>query len=140
MTLARPKVYLSGQVASGIQLLDDAYAWLPAILRDDPMTSVRPVTPAGMVPAASAGQAIDVRDLFLYGDQFYNYTIAAAGDGSTVALPAGTNWRYPTQAMAELLFVPATPYGVEQDGIARLSILGAQVDHTPRGSIAGQSA
>ena len=140
VTLARPKVYLSGQVASAIQLLDDAYAWLPAILRDDPMTSVRPVTPAGMVPAATAGQAIDVRDLFLYGDQFYNYTIAAAGDGSTVALPAGTNWRYPTQQMAELLFVPATPYGVEQDGIARLSILGAQVDHTPRGSIAGESA
>lgn len=141
VTLARPKVYYAGQVASGIQLLDDAYAWLPAILRDDPMTSVRPVVPAGMVPNASAGQAIDVRDLFLYGDQFVNYTIAAAGDGSTVALPQASNWRYPTEAMAKLFFVDeTTTYGVEQDGIARLSILGAQVDHTPRGSIAGQSA
>ena len=54
----------------------DDYAWQPAILRDDPMTSVRAVTPAGMVPNVTAGQAIDVRDLFLYGDQFRNYTIA----------------------------------------------------------------
>ena len=123
-----------------IQLLDDAYAWLPAILRDDPMTSVRAVTPAGMVPSATANQAVDLRDLFLYGDQFLNYTIAQAGDGSSVALPTGTNWRYPTEAMAKLFFLSPTPTGVEQDGIVRLSILGAQVDHTPRGSIASQSA
>ena len=43
--------------------------------------------------------------------------------------------------MAKLLFVnSANPTGVEQDGIVRLSILGSQVDHTPRGSVAGQSA
>ena len=32
VSLLRPKVYMAGQVASGIQLLDDAYAWLPTIL------------------------------------------------------------------------------------------------------------
>ena len=42
--------------------------------------------------------------------------------------------------MVDALFVPTSPYGVLQDGVARLSILGALVDHTPRGNVAGMSA
>ena len=140
VTVCRPKVFRSGQAATAVQLLDDAYAWLPAILRDDPMTSVRPVTPAGMVPSATANQIVDLRDLFLYGDQFVNYDVVASPDSGAVALPTGVNWRYPTKAMVDALFVPASPYGVLQDGVARLSILGALVDHTPRGNVAGMSA
>lgn len=140
VTVARPKVYLSGQVSAGVTLLKDAYDWLPAILRDDPMTSVRQVTPAGMVPNVTAGQAVDVRDLFLYGDQFVNYDIGTLGDGSAVALPTGTNWRYPTVEMATGLFVNGAKIEMKQDGIVRLSVMGALVDHTPRGSIVGQTA
>ena len=139
ITVARLKVYLSGQISNAAGLLKDAYSWLPAILRDDPMTSVATVTPAGIVPNATANQQVDLRDLFLYGDQFVNYDMATHLDGSPIALPTALNWRYPTKAMVSALFAGSDPVA-RQDGVIRLNIMGAQVDHTPRGSVVGRVA
>jgi len=141
VTVARPKVYLSGQNSAAVGQMRTAYDWLPAILKDDPMTSVRQLnTTSEIIPNVTAGVWYDVRDLFLYGDQFVNFDIAAAGDGSAVALPAAAGrLRYPTEAMVDALFVSFAGNNstLRQDGVVKLSILGSQVDNTPRGSISG---
>lgn len=146
ITLTRPKVYLSLQRTAAINLLDDAYAWLPAIMRDDPATSLKRLasnaTDSIIQTAADAEFVVDLRDLFIYGDQFVNFDIDA------VTTPVGTNYvtmpttalekRYPTQSDIDALFVGASPTAlVKEDGIVRLSILGGLMDETPRGSRAG---
>lgn len=139
VTVSRPKVYMSRQVSAAVGMMKDAYAWLPAILRDDPMTSVRQLaTTAEIIPDVANGVWFDMRDLLIYGDQFFNFDIATAGDGSAVALPAATGrLRYPTDAMVQALFVDDEASTIRQDGVVKLSILGSQVDHTPRGSVDG---
>lgn len=141
LTTARPKVYFSLQRTAGINLLDDAYRWLPAIMRDDPATSLARLASNADSIIATTGNAefvIDVRDLFLYGDQFVNFDVdAAPGDGSYVAMPtADLQKRYPSSADIAALF-PATAQNVKQDGIARFSILGTIDEQTPRGSATG---
>lgn len=141
LSLIRPKVYLSEQRCAAINLLSDAYAWLPAIMRDDPSTSIRQIAAgAGSIwPDQSAAFWVDIRDLFLYGDQFVNFSLSAT-DAGFVALPSAdtTNLRYPSDADIKALFVGTTPAAlVKQDGIAKFSILGAQTETSPRGSRVG---
>ncbi len=38
-TVARPKVYLEAQTGSAVWFMDNAYSWLPAVLRHDPNSS-----------------------------------------------------------------------------------------------------
>jgi hypothetical protein len=139
LTVARPKVYFSNQTGNASQLLNDAFAWLPAIMRDDPMTSMKQVATGanGLLTGAPNGYWVDVRDLYLYGDQFVNFALTETNAG-LVALPPATltNIRYPTQAMVDALFVGVNNL-VRQDGVVRLSILGTQVDQTPRGNTMG---
>ena len=98
LSLIRPKVYLSEQRCAAIGLLSDAYAWLPAIMRDDPSTSIRQIAAgAGSIwPDQSAAFWVDIRDLFLYGDQFVNFSLSAT-DAGFVALPSAKDreLRYP---------------------------------------------
>ena len=141
LTCARPKVYLSLQRTAAINLLDDAYAWLPAILRDDPATSLKRLASNADSIIATTGNAefvVDVRDLFLYGDQFVNFDLTAVGaNGSHVAMPtAGLERRYPVQTDYEGLFTGANT-NVKQDGVIRLSVLGAIDEMSPRGSATG---
>lgn len=145
ITCTRPKVYLSLQKMAAVNLLDNAYAWLPAILRDDPATSLkRLASNANSIidTTANAEFVVDLRDLYLYGDQFVNFDIDAVVSpvGSNyVAMPtANLERRYPVQAEIDALFVGASPTAlVKQDGVIRLSILGAIDEETPRGSSVG---
>lgn len=141
LSVVRPKVYLSEQRCAAINLLSDAYAWLPAIMREDPATSIRQIAAgAGSIwPDQSTAFWVDIRDLFLYGDQFVNFSLSAT-DAGFVALPSAdtTNLRYPSNADILGLFVGTTPTAlVKQDGIAKFSILGAQTETSPRGSRTG---
>lgn len=73
VTVFRPKTYLS-QRGGGVPLLNDAWSWLPALLGDNPETSLRTVPAAAaheLFPGYSgtADVVIDMRDLFIYGDQ-----------------------------------------------------------------------
>lgn len=141
LTCARPKVYLSLQRTAGINLLDDAYAWLPAIMRDDPATSLKRLASNSdsiITTTSNATFVLDVKDLFLYGDQFVNFDIDGVGaKGSYVAMPtAGLERRYPVQGDIDALFAGASKL-VNQDGVARLSILGTQEETSPRGSSRG---
>lgn len=140
VTVTRPKVYLSRQFGSGSELLDNLYSWLPAIMSDDPNTSLK-LVPDGHAPTGdvtdSGGVWVDVKDLFLYGDQFVNFALTAT-DAGFVALPtAAMNKRYVANADIEALFTPpldeegeplTPPALIHEDGIVTLMIAGRQVD------------
>lgn len=137
VTVARAKIYLSEQTGAAVGHLKTALDWLPALLRDDPYTSVRKFAETGgpfPIVSDSNGYWLDLKDLFIYGDQFVNFDRAST-DGAFVALPtAGFNTLYPSSADINALFVgttDATRY-VAQDGVVQLAILGALEDTTPQ--------
>lgn len=138
ITVARPKVYLTSQQSLMVNELNNAISWLPAIMHDDPATSLREFVAGGAngpLSNSSAGYWVDLKDLFLYGEQFINFTPGQAGS-SSVALPAAAiaNKRYPSQADIDGLFVtPASAKSVRQDGVCNLDILTHMSDTTPQG-------
>lgn len=142
VTVTRPKVYLANQVGAASSMLDTILSWLPKVLTDDPHTSLKrfangegPMTTgfADTAPAlsdATPTQAywVDVRDLFIYGDQFIRNP-----DAYTAALPAKDgNLSFAAAADYNKLFVDQTgnKQHTEQDGRISLSILGSQRDHS----------
>lgn len=143
VTVARPKVYMSKQVQNASSFMDDAYAWLPAMLRDSPETSLKKFTSAiGPLAGNVAANTywVDRRDLLLYGDQFVNFALSETDNG-LMALPGSAltkaAMRYATLAMVEALFTNATTSGlkpgrtIRQDGIVGLNIKSANsVDFT----------
>lgn len=144
VTVVRPKIYHKNLNTHFTMLMNNAYAWLPPQLAHDPLASWQKVA-AGDPPYGSASGAVytDMKDLFIYGDQFMNYDFRTpsypTGMGTMipnlVALPnaAMSNKRYPASTDADALFVNATAGvgGVLQDGVCELHILGRQVDTSP---------
>lgn len=145
VTLARPKVYMKNVDGNGVDMMDNALTWLPALMRDDPWTSMKKVAqdrgPLATVVTDSDGYWVDVKDLLLYGDDFINVARSTAGL-NMVSLPGSTlvNKDFPSDADVDGLFVGDTDdeRQVRQDGIVTLNILGAQVDTTPANSMAGR--
>ena len=134
VSVARPKVYLSKQTGTVTGLMTDAMAWLPAILRDDPFTSMRLIAQgAGPIPSVADAYWIDVKDLFLYGEQFVNFAVTDGNFGA-VALPTtALNKKFPAATDADAMFVSGSANLVRQDGVVHLDILGALDDTTPQG-------
>jgi hypothetical protein len=140
--LCRPKIYLKNQISAVSQFLDSSISWLPALLNDEPYTSLKKfLDNTGPLNAGATLEAywIDVKDLFLYGDQFSNF--AFAGDASDVALPVPNsadpeavddppiNIRYPIAADADALFTSVAPNNVIRiDGRIDFSILSRMED------------
>lgn len=137
-TVTRPKVYYKEAVGSAAHMLDDAFSWLPAILRDDHRTSLKTEDNATAAWEGLTNDFVwDSRDLFLYGDQFIGGVLDpdATTGINTVALPeADTDHRYVTDADVDSMFVTAdTACFVRQDGICRLTIATPEgIDWTPR--------
>lgn len=142
VTVMRPKVYFSKQINYASVMLSDAYNWLPAALRDNPETALRKFTSTtgplkGNVGANSYW--VDVRDLFLYGDQFVNFALTET-DNALVALPGSAltkaTMRYPSTTDIENFFTSAAGSGTKagrvcrQDGVVALNIKGREVDFT----------
>ena len=132
-TVARPKVYLSKQVGAASGALTDVFAWLPALLQDKPEISLREFAAdtGPLFGNTTNGYWFDIRDLFLYGDQFTNIALTET-DNAYVALPTvGLNWRYPASADVDGLFKAASPANkIRQDMICDLIIAGMQSDMT----------
>lgn len=131
VTVCRPKTYYANQTEPGVNYLDDAYSWLPATLNDDPNTSLRQFA-AGTGPLKSNADDywLDMKDLFIYGDQFTNVAPTTTGQ-NFLALPtaAGVK-RFPSnQAMIDTLTTAANAT-IKVDGVAMLNILGQQTDTT----------
>ena len=134
VTVQRPKVYRQGQGSSLVDYLDDAYCWLPATLANDPQYSWRKFAAlSGPIPAASGAYHVDVRDVFMYGDQFINFPVTDTSS-NVIGLPtAALQKKYPVAADATELFVTATTAEyIKQDGVVQMSILGRQSDMSPR--------
>lgn len=132
VTVARPKVYLGNQTGAAVSLLDHVQTWLPAVLRDDPTTSLVHVPDdTGPLGAGPVGYFVDIRDLYLHGDQWVNHTLYANG----VALPSSVNFdkEYVSAADIEGLFVGTTAADrvIRQEGIATFMIASAETkDYT----------
>lgn len=143
-TVARPKVYMSLQDQASVSVLNDAFSWLPALMKNVPETSLKQIagnsailpftaasTPAGGQLDADESYWFDVRDLYLYGDQFVN---RAQGADVNNAVPAEdmTDFhgkKYPASAALQGLGKEDT-LTYESDGIVSLNILGTQIDVT----------
>jgi hypothetical protein len=140
VTCCRPKVYMRNQIGSAAWFMNDAYSWLPAVMRDDPMTSVVKVSGSVVSPLtiASADFYVDVRDLLVYGDQFVNFSMADDTSDQSVPLPtAALEKRFiATDTDIDNLFVDddsgdSGAHNIRQDGIVSLTIAGTQRDMTP---------
>lgn len=132
VSVLRPKTYYMDQHGSAVGILNDAYSWLPAILHEDVGASLKSLSHTDLLlPDFTADFQIDVKDLFLYGDQFVNFdrTLVAGA----VDLPASaTNKRYPDGDDADSFFVtPATNNFALSDGVVQLGIAGHQRDTSP---------
>lgn len=142
-TVSRPKVYLGRQIGAAASMLQTIRTWLPKVMTDDPYSSMTlyasgegplatgfaDTAPALSDTTPSQGYYVDVRDLFLYGDQFVTNP-----DAYKVDLPAiDGNMSYPTSAVYNGLFVDQTgaKQHIEQDGLISLVVAGSQRDHTP---------
>lgn len=132
----KPKIFLQNQKGSVTGIMDSLMEWLPAVLRDDPTSSMIEVAPnAGPLSGQTENYAFDLRDLLLYGEQFTNADPVAA-NMAVAALPTPSlQKRYPSIADARSLFVDAAEEGTKQfletDGKLTLQVRGAIQDGTP---------
>lgn len=131
--LTRPKVYFGRQYGAAAHMMQDAYSWLPAVLQDQPYTSLKEssaTTGPLAHPTAAAGKSptgdywADLRDLAVHGDQFISVGALGANDYSqlsesgALALPtSGLNKKFPDGAMIDGLFVAAARNFVRSDGV-----------------------
>lgn len=131
MMCFRPKVYLRPQAGSVSMWLNNAFSWLPAVL-DEPMASFRQfATGKGPLPATSDvnGYWVDMKDLFLYGEQFVNFDPVAT-DAGLVAVPTAAMVKeYAATTDMDALFLSASPLNkIRADGLVTVSIAGRQAD------------
>lgn len=135
VAVARPKVFYSRQLGAAVGALDEARLWLPSLMRDEPYTSIKQFGktdvvgegPFGTLP--TNGYWADMRDLFIYGDQFLNFDPTAADDPhcAHAALPAASlQDRYATATDADGLFTGTTAATrlIRMDGIVQTTIKG----------------
>jgi len=128
--VVRPKVYFANQVqAAADSLLSTNNGWMPPELDTDPHTAMQKyaggatdnggfLKPDATLPA----HWVDIRDLYLYGDQFVNGPIEAGAYASLPALNL-SNKKYPTATDSAACFV--TTDGTQRiwgDGICTFRI------------------
>lgn len=132
VSVIRPKVYMQNLKGSLAHFLDTGLSWLPAIMRDQPETSLREFTNAnGPISGATNGYWVDMRDLFIYGDQFANFALTAT-DCHAMGIPtAALTRKYLTATDVDELFkTPGTANLVRSDGVCQLTIKGSLQDMT----------
>jgi hypothetical protein len=134
VSIWRPKVYWTDQKGTATGLLDNMLAWLPKTLAGDNSVSLKKfVAQNSLIPNVDPTTApatnvdnywIDLRDLFLYGEQFVSGTVPV------MPLPdANGRTQFPPQASIANLFTGANQY-LEQDGMVSVTIMGEQSDLT----------
>jgi hypothetical protein len=140
VTTARPKVYLKKQAGNISSHLNDAFAWLPAVLEEQPFTSLKKFTAlngTGPIDDLLDAYWLDLKDLYLRGDQFLNTAPATALNSITLpddqATPAGQplNKSYALDADITALFKLAANNKIRVDGRVDISILSRIRETTP---------
>ena len=134
--VVRPKIYFENQVGSMAHHLDTAFSWLPAIMADSPETSLREFTNAnGPITGSTNGYWVDMRDLFLYGDQFINFATSAFAFSNTALPTAALVRKYMGATEIDALFTGGVGTRIFQsDSTTQLSIKGTQRDYTGQGT------
>lgn len=134
VSVARPKLYLGNQKGAAVGLLQAATDWLPAVLSGHPYTSLKENLDSatdGIIRTQDEDYWLDLKDLFLYGDQFINYSLG----GYAPALPAvnAPCPKFLTEAMVDALFTTTdgTKSYVRQEGICSFNILSRIEETTP---------
>jgi hypothetical protein len=131
VTVVRPKVYLMNSTAGAVSYMNNAISWLPAVLQDDPMTSLKKfATNTGPLGAATTDYWLDMRDLLIYGDQFLNYAASSAKNGVYTPEVGEVASRYAATADLTRFFKTVDTYQVRADGVVSFQIAGRQVDTT----------
>lgn len=140
LSVMRPKVFFGNQIAHATSMLDDAYGWLPAIMADNPFTSLIEYDhnegPISGVFNSADDYWVDRKDLFLKGGQFMNFNpVDAVAIAPIVDLPkvAGAdndiNLWYASDTDAMNLFIDSDNSDgktyIKMDGIVRCNIKSA---------------
>lgn len=159
LSVTKPKVLRTVQPGAAANLMVDAYTWLPAVLRDDPFTSLvaMDTVSGGIPPVTASGGAwtADIKDLLVHGDQFLASCPSVSGGDSVLA---GAGWSgpggatslfgavaggdtstgrldYPLGTLAERnqLFVGQTNESslIQIDGVVSFDIASSVIDTTP---------
>lgn len=144
VTAARPKTYAAQQKGSLVSEMKNVYTWLPAMLHDQyeksfveiqgdegPLPNIFEDDPADPGPQTFHSYTVDMRDLFVYGDQFINFAADTAHSFMSMIEKDGKR-RYPDATSIDNLFIGEAKQ-LRQDGIVTLAIAGRQRDRTPTG-------
>lgn len=137
VTVQRPKVYMGRLYGAMVGGMDDVYTWLPAVLQDHYEMAFKHFA-EGAGPAyntaATGGYWVDIRDLFIHGDQFSNYNVEYTNSPAALTVPDPTtgNVRYAADADIDEMFAGVTDpvRRIRHDGVVSLGILGRQEDRT----------
>lgn len=143
VTVVRPKMYLSNINGDATSAMRDVYRWLPAPLANDPFSSwVKEASGDPPLSGLAAAYWWDVKDLFLHGQQFLNFSTASEPHRCNLAvLPKAATHSggkgvvyYPASTDVDKLFVTETAgvSKIRQDGIVTAHILGRQVETSPQ--------
>jgi hypothetical protein len=125
--VVRPKVYLNNITGSLASYMNTAFNWLPAVLKDEAFLGLKSfATATGPAPQAYGQDYwLDVKDLFLYGEQFHT---GAIGSRAKVAMPtAAGEDEFASAADMDALFTNAAggfKY-FRTDGMVNLQIASA---------------
>lgn len=121
----RPKIYLSKQQGSVANVMEDAKSWLPDLLAGDASYSFKKfANTAPLLASQTDAYWVDIRDLFLYGDQWLDFTLGTAGSMS-VALPsAALQKRFPATTDMDNMFATTTAGvgKIKHDGVVTMMI------------------
>lgn len=139
LAVARPKLYLRDQNSAMVNFLNTGQSWLPALLQEDPFTSLVQFTggASGVGPLGSTeadNYWVDLADLFVHGDQFFNVPGTDPGFYSACQPDASKRilTTYAADADIDGVFkTPATANLVRIEGRVDLNILGRLADTTP---------
>ena len=135
--VARPKVYRANQHGSATDFLRTTMNWLPALAATNPEVSINFLDGAAtgaesLIGGSTEDYVWDIKDLFLYGDQFLNKALGPA-TAPEVQLPQpDMSHVYPVEADVDPLFVTGeTGCFLDVDGVVSMQISTMLDDTTP---------
>lgn len=136
--VCRPKVYYNNCKGAAVAELVRALDWMPRHLQHEAAIGLKEkASSAFPLDDSTAAYVFDIKDLFLHGDQFINFDLAAT-NANLVSLPSDdvTNKWYPTSTDIDNLFVSTnTTNLVHSDGVCQLHIASTLQDTSPTQAI-----
>lgn len=139
--VVRPKVFFGNRKGQLAHYMTRGLDWLPAVLADNPETSLRTFGQANAYdgPLGSApteDYVVDMRDLLVHGDSFVNFAEDAAAPRAALPTTDYFVTKYLSSADVNKFFANDAKNLVRADGFCSFTIRGTQRDFT-RGAVLG---